>query len=46
MFDIHNDKVGTMAVVECEGSLVGSDATFKLRDAVTSQTARGMASRV
>ena len=36
MFDIHRDKLGNMAVVECEGSLIGS-AAFKLRDAVTSQ---------
>lgn len=36
MFDIHHDKLGNMAVVECEGSLIGS-AAFKLRDAVTSQ---------
>ena len=37
MFDIHRDKIGNMAVVECEGSLIGS-AAFRLRDAVTSQT--------
>jgi anti-anti-sigma regulatory factor len=37
MFDIHTDKIGNMAVVECEGSIVRSDAAFKLRDAVTSQ---------
>jgi anti-anti-sigma factor len=37
MFDIHCDKIGNMAVVECEGSLIGNGA-FKLRDAITSQT--------
>ena len=37
MFEVHHDKIGNMAVVECEGSLIGS-AAFKLRDAVTSQT--------
>ena len=37
MFSIHTDKIGDMAVVECEGA-VRSDAAFKLRDAVTSQT--------
>ena len=29
--------IGDMAVVECEGRFVRSDAAFKLRDAVTSQ---------
>src|SRR6266550_1695050 len=38
MFSIHTDKIGDMAVVECEGRVVRSDAAFKLRDAVTSQT--------
>ena len=37
MFNIHTDKIGDMAVVECEGRIVRSDAAFKLRDAVTSQ---------
>ena len=37
MPNIHVDKVGPMAVVECEGRFVHSDETFKLRDAVTSQ---------
>lgn len=37
MFKIHTDKIGTVAVVECEGRLIQSDAAFKLRDAVTSQ---------
>jgi anti-anti-sigma regulatory factor len=35
---IHVDKVGDMAVVECEGRFVRSEDAFKLRDAVTSQT--------
>ena len=34
MTDIHVDKVGEMAVVECEGRFVRSDEAFKLRDAV------------
>ena len=38
MFSIHTDKIGDMAVVECEGRIVRSDAAFKLREAVTSQT--------
>ena len=37
MFNIHTDKIGDMAVVECEGRIVRSDAAFKLREAVTSQ---------
>jgi hypothetical protein len=37
MSNVHIDNVGDMAVVECEGRFVRSDAVFKLRDAVTSQ---------
>lgn len=37
MSNIHVDKVGDMAVVECEGRFVRSDEAFKLRDVVTSQ---------
>ena len=37
MTNIHVDKVGEMAVVECDGRFVRSDEAFKLRDAVTSQ---------
>lgn len=41
MPNVHIDNVGDLAVVECEGRFVRSDAAFKLRDAVTSQaTAR------
>jgi anti-anti-sigma regulatory factor len=39
MPNIHIDNVGDMAVVECEGRFVRSDAALKLRDAVTSQSA-------
>jgi anti-anti-sigma regulatory factor len=38
MSNVHIDNVGDMVVVECEGRFVRSDAAFKLRDAVTSQT--------
>jgi anti-anti-sigma regulatory factor len=38
MFNIQTDKIGNMAVVECEGRIVRNNAAFKLRDAVTSQT--------
>jgi hypothetical protein len=34
---INVDKVGDMAVVECEGRFVRSEEAFKLRDAVASQ---------
>jgi anti-anti-sigma regulatory factor len=33
---VHVEKIGDMAVVECEGRFVQSDAAFKLRNAVTS----------
>ena len=39
MANVHIDNVGDMAVVECEGRFVRDDAAFRLRDAVTSQTA-------
>jgi anti-anti-sigma regulatory factor len=32
------ENIGELAVVECEGRIVQSEATFKLREAVTSQT--------
>jgi anti-anti-sigma regulatory factor len=35
MLSIHNDRIGDLAVLECEGSLVHSDAASRLRDAVT-----------
>lgn len=36
MLHVHIDKVGELAVVECEGRVVRSDAAFKLRNAVIS----------
>jgi anti-anti-sigma regulatory factor len=39
MLSTHVEQVGDMAVVECEGRIVRSEAVFKLRDAVVSQTA-------
>src|SRR4029077_10647867 len=38
MPNVHIDNVGDMVVVECEGRFVRSDAAYKLRDAVTSQS--------
>ena len=37
MLNVNIDKIGELAVVECEGRIVRSEAAFKLRDAVTSQ---------
>lgn len=36
MLDLHIEKIGDLAVVECEGRVVRSEAAFKLREAVTS----------
>jgi anti-anti-sigma regulatory factor len=37
MLNVHVEKIGEMAIVECDGRIVQSEAAFKLRDAVTSQ---------
>jgi len=37
MLSINIDNIGDLAVVECEGRIVRSEAAFKLRDAVISQ---------
>lgn len=34
---LHMDRMGEMAVVECQGRIVRDAAAFRLRDAVTSQ---------
>src|ERR1700732_5569818 len=36
MLDLHIEKIGDLAVVECEGRIVRSEAAFQLRKAVTS----------
>jgi anti-anti-sigma regulatory factor len=36
MLDLGIEKIGELAVVECEGRIVQSEAAFKLREAVTS----------
>ncbi len=36
MLNLHVDKIGDLAVVECEGRVVRSEAAFRLREAVTS----------
>ena len=38
MLSAHIDNINDLAVVECEGRMVGSEAAFRLREAVTSQT--------
>src|SRR5437867_10079321 len=37
MLDVHIDKIGELAVVECEGRVVQNDAALTLWEAVTSQ---------
>jgi anti-anti-sigma regulatory factor len=37
MGGVYAENIGDLAVVECEGRLVQSEAVFKLREAVTSQ---------
>jgi anti-anti-sigma regulatory factor len=37
MLTVHIENVGEMAVIECEGRIVRSEAAYKLRDAVISQ---------
>jgi len=38
MFKLNIDNIGDLAIVECEGRIVQSEAAFKLRDAVTLQS--------
>ena len=38
MLNVTVESIGELAVVECEGRIVKSEAAFKLREAVTSQT--------
>jgi anti-anti-sigma factor len=37
MLSVHIKNIGEIAVIECEGRIVRSEAAFKLREAVTSQ---------
>jgi|HubBroStandDraft_6_1064221.scaffolds.fasta_scaffold145744_1 anti-anti-sigma regulatory factor len=37
MSSVHVEKIGDVAVILCEGRMVGSDAAFKLRDEVRRQ---------
>jgi anti-anti-sigma regulatory factor len=38
MLTVHIEDIGETAVIECEGRIVRSDAAFKLRDAVISES--------
>ena len=38
MLSTHIENIGDLAVVECEGRIVRSDAAYKLREAVLSQS--------
>jgi len=38
MLNVTVENIGELAVVECEGKIVQSEAVLKLREAVTSQT--------
>src|SRR5260370_36349769 len=38
MLKVNIDNIGDLAIVECEGRIVQSEAAFKLRDAVTLQS--------
>ena len=38
MLNLSVENIGDLAVVQCEGRIVQSEAAFKLRDAVTSQS--------
>ena len=37
MLNLSVENIGDLAVVQCEGRIVQSEAAFKLREAVTSQ---------
>jgi len=39
MFSTHIETMGDLAIIECEGRMVRSEAAFQLRDAVTLQGA-------
>jgi anti-anti-sigma regulatory factor len=38
MLSVHIENVGDMAIIECEGRIVRSEAAFELRKAVTLQS--------
>lgn len=42
MLSVHIDTIGDMAIIECEGRIVRSEAALKLREAVNSQSDVGI----
>jgi anti-anti-sigma regulatory factor len=38
MLSVHTENIGEMAVIECEGRIVRSEAAFKIRNAVSLQS--------
>jgi len=40
MLDVHIEKIGDLAIVECEGRVVRSEAAFQLHEAITLATRR------
>jgi anti-anti-sigma regulatory factor len=38
MLTVHTENIGDLAIVECKGRIVRSEAAFKLRKAVMAQT--------
>src|ERR1700730_17073099 len=39
MLAIHVENLSDLAIIECQGRIVGSESVFKLRDVVRAQTA-------
>jgi anti-anti-sigma regulatory factor len=37
MFGVHVEKIGDVAVIHCEGRMIGNEAAFRLRDEVRGQ---------
>ncbi len=37
MFAVHVEKIGDVAIIQCEGRMIGSDAAFQLHDEVRRQ---------
>jgi anti-anti-sigma regulatory factor len=42
MLSVHIENIGEMAIIECEGRIVRSEAAFRLREAVSSQEDAGI----
>jgi hypothetical protein len=44
MLKLHIERIGDMAVIHCEGRIVQSDATFKLRESGRSNAGKSRSS--